>query len=673
MRSVQFTGRKPLSETGRLLTEVSMGRRAADRVITGGRLVNVHTREILDADIAIAAGRVACFGDVAHCTGPGTELTEAAGAFLVPGLIDTHVHVESTLVTVGPFADAALRAGTTTVLIENHDMANVFGAEGVRWMLEESRDLLLKVLLAVPACVPPMPGLEDSGAWLEPADVEALLAEPGVGALGEMMNMRDIIGGDDRMHAMVAAALRQGMIATGHWSLSGWNDQRLHAYAACGVDSCHESVTPEDALAKLRAGMWVQFREGSAFHDMAALAPLLVAGEVDPRHVMFITDDVDPDFLLTHGHLDNAVRVAIAHGVDPVTAIQAATVTPAEYLGLRRDVGSIAPGRFADILFVADLNDFRPFRVLVDGTDLPGPAAGGRGADGAVIISPAIGALGADNAAITESDADDPGAGAGTAVGRDAARRPAEYPAVARLSVRVPADLGQADLRIAAPGDRAQVRAIGMVDRVVPTEHLIIEVPVRHGEVTADPAADLAKIALVNRHLGHHQSGQDSYQSAHGQVQSGRGHHQSGHGEPASAKQVALGFVRGLGLTGGAIAQSTARDTHHLLLVGMDDDDMITAARAVESCGGGIAVVRDGELLARLALPIAGLLSEGTVEQAAAGLRSVVRALEELGCAIEQPTTMLAMLAVSAIPELRIGNRGLIDSRAYRLVSPVVD
>jgi adenine deaminase len=620
LRQVRFTGRKPLSETGRLLTEVSMGRRPADRVITGGKLVNVHTREILDADVAIADGRVACFGDVAHCVGPDTEVTDAAGAFLVPGLVDTHVHVESTLVTVRPFADAALRAGTTTVLIENHDMANVFGAEGIRWMLEESRDLLLKVLLAVPACVPPLPGLEDSGAWLDPGDVEKLLDQPGVGALGEMMNMRGITDGDDRMHAMISAALRRGLIATGHWSLSGWNDHRLHAYAACGVDSCHESISAADALAKLRAGMWVQFREGSAFHDMAALAPLLTSGEIDPRHVMFITDDVAPDFLLEQGHLDNAVRVAVAHGVDPVLAIQAATVAPAEYLGLRHDIGSIAPGRFADILFVTDLRDFRPHRVLVDGTDIDRTSVDGTGS------SP-----------------------------RENPRY--EYPPAARLSVRIPGDLSAADLRIPAPGDRVRVRAIGMVDRVVPTEHVIVETAVRHGEVTADVACDLAKVALVNRHGGAANSAANKAANS---------------AANSAGKQVALGFVRGLGLTGGAIAQSTARDTHHLLAVGMNDADMITAARAVVDDGGGIAVVAAGQVLARLPLPIAGLLSDGTVEEAAAGLRSVVRALAELGCAIEQPTTMLAMLAVSAIPELRIGNRGLIDSRDYRLVPPVV-
>jgi adenine deaminase len=299
---------------------------------------------------------------------------------------------------------------------------------------------------------------------------------------------------------------------------------------------------------------------------------------------MFITDDVAPDFLLEQGHLDNAVRVAVAHGVDPVLAIQAATVAPAEYLGLRHDIGSIAPGRFADILFVNDLRDFRAHRVLVDGGDIDSAAIGG------------------------------------------AAVRPRyEYPPAARLSVRVPADLSESDLRIPAPGDRARVRVIGMVDRVVPTEHLIIETTVLDGEVTADVSIDLAKVALVNRHGGAANSASSK-----------------------AGKQVALGFVRGLGLTGGAIAQSTARDTHHLLAVGMNDSDMITAARAVIDDGGGI------------------------VEEAAAGLRSVVRALAGLGCAIEQPTTMLAMLAVSAIPELRIGNRGLIDSRDYRLVPPVV-
>jgi len=597
-RQIRFTGRQPLWQVGRVLTEVCMGRRFADRIVRGGRLVNVHTREILSADVAISNGRVACVGDVAGTLGPDTEVLDAAGAYLVPGLVDAHVHVESTLVTVRPFAKAVLRAGTTTVLIENHDTANVLGADGIRWMLKESSGLPLKVLLAVPSCVPPLPALEDSGARLTPHDVESLLDEAGVAGLGEVMNMQAVLDGDPDLHAVIAAALQRGMVATGHWSLSGWNDHRLQAYAACGVDSCHESLNPTDAVAKLRAGMWVQFREGSAFHDMAALAPLLASSEVDTRHVMFITDDVAPDFLLEEGHLDNAVRVAVAHGVDPLTAIQAATLAPAEYLGLRHDIGSIAPGRFADILFVEDLHDLRPHRVLADGADV----------------------------AMAGDEESDPSRYA--------------YPPAARQSVVIPQDLSVADFRISAPGPRVTVRAIGMVDRVVPTEHLLVETFVDDGQVPASIDLDLAKVALVNRYGG--------------------------------PKQVALGFVHGLALAGGAIAQSTARDTHHLLVVGMNDADMMAAVRVVGSMGGGMAVVRDGEVLAQLSLPIAGLVSEASVEHMADELRHVVKAIRELGCVLEQPTTMLAMLAVSAIPELRIGNRGLIDARDYRIVEAVV-
>src|SRR5919201_33876 len=206
--------RKPLADVTRSLTAVCMGREPADLVVTGGRLVNVHTREVLDgADVAIGHGRVAMFGDVSHTRGPETEVVDAAGAYLVPGLVDTHLHVESVMLTVTRFAEAVLPHGTTAAFIDNHEMANVFGLEGMRWMLEEGRDLPLKVFLAVPSCVPALPGFEDAGA-----------------------------------------ALGRGKPATGHWSLTGWRDNRLQAYAAAGVDSCPETTTREDALAKLRTG-----------------------------------------------------------------------------------------------------------------------------------------------------------------------------------------------------------------------------------------------------------------------------------------------------------------------------------------------------------------------------------------------------------------------------------
>src|SRR6476659_4927946 len=315
--------RRPLSEVTRELSAVCMGRRPADLVIRNGRLVDVHTREVLDGmEGAVAEGRVAMFGDCGHTVGAETETIDAEGAYLVPGLIDTHLHIESVMVTVTRFAEAVLPRGTTTVFIDNHEMANVFGLEGMRWFLEESHGLPLKVFLAVPSCVPALPGFEDAGAALGPAEIREALGWEGVAGLGEMMNMPGVLEGDEAIHAEIAATLEAGKPVTGHWSLAGVRDHRLQAYIAAGVDSCHETTTREDALAKLRAGMWVQFREGSTFRDVEALAAVLTEDGVDPRHCLLVTDDVLPDTVATDGHMDRAVRRAVEAGVDPLVAIQ---------------------------------------------------------------------------------------------------------------------------------------------------------------------------------------------------------------------------------------------------------------------------------------------------------------------------------------------------------------
>jgi adenine deaminase len=448
-------GRPSLSAVSRTLSDVCMGRQPADLVVTGGRLVNVHTREVLEGvEVAIKTGRVAMFGDCAHTRGPSTRLLDADGAFLVPGLIDTHLHVESAMVTVGRFADAVLPHGTTTVLIDNHEMANVLGLEGIRWMLDEGSALRLKVLLAVPSCVPALPGFEDAGATITPDDVREALGWEGVAALGEMMNMPGVIQSDASTHEMIGAVLDARRPVTGHWSLHGWDDHRLHAYAAAGVDSDHETVLRSDALAKLRAGMWVQLREGSAWHDVEKLAPVLLQDGVDSRHALLVTDDMHPETLATVGHLNHAVRTAIRAGLDPLLAIQMATVNSAEYMGYRHDVGSIAPGRCADVLLVEDLAELRPHVVLADGEAIGGEA-------------PAY-----------------------------------EYPARARDTVRLSRAPTVADLRVAVAGATARVRAIGMVPGELATEHRVVEARVMDGEVRADPALDLAKAASIERHGG---------------------------------------------------------------------------------------------------------------------------------------------------------------------------
>ncbi|HZO61812.1 MAG TPA: adenine deaminase [Gaiellaceae bacterium] len=446
--------RRPLSELTRELTAVCMGREPADTVIRGGRLVNVHTREVLDGvDVAIAHGRVAMVGDVAHTVGSATETIDADDAFLVPGLIDTHLHVESVMVTVTRFAEAVVPHGTTTAFIDNHEMANVFGLEGMRWMLEEGRGLPLKVFLAVPSCVPALPGFEDAGAELGPDEIREALDWEGVAGLGEMMNMPGVIAGDESVHAEIAAALERGKPVTGHWSLAGVRDHRLQAYIAAGVDSCHETTSREDALAKLRSGMWVQFREGSTFRDVEALAAVITEDGVDPRHCLLVTDDVLPDTIESDGHMDRVVRRAIESGIDPLVAIQMATVNGAEYFGMRHDLGSIAPGRLADILFVEDLRDFRPHRVLADGREL--------------------GEL-----------------------------PPFSYPQEAYRSIRLGRLLGEADLKIPAEGASVRVRAVGVESGRVTTEHLFADLPVVDGAVRASADADVAKLASIERHGG---------------------------------------------------------------------------------------------------------------------------------------------------------------------------
>jgi adenine deaminase len=585
--------RKPLWEVTRSLTAVCMGREPADLLITGGRLVNVHTREVLDGvEVAVRHGRVAMFGDAAHTLGRDTEVIDAEGAYLVPGLIDTHTHIESVMVTVTRFAEAVLPRGTTAVFIDNHEMANVLGLDGIRWMLEEGRALPLKVFLAVPSCVPALPGFEDSGAVFGPQEIGTALEWPGAAGLGEMMNMPAVLAGDPGIHAELAETLERRLPVTGHWSLAGRRDHRLHAYLAAGVDSDHETTTREDALAKLRAGMWVQFREGSTFRDVDALVPVLTEDGVDSRHCLLVTDDVHPETIASDGHMDRVVRHAIAAGLDPLVAIQMATVSPAEYMGVRHDLGSIAPGRLADVLFVEDLHELRPHRVLADGRDVGGEL-------------PAF-----------------------------------DYPAEAYSSIRVARPLTAADLRIEASGDRVEVRAIGIADGTVTTEHLVVEAPVVDGEVAASAELDLAKLASIERHGG-----------------------------PGT---IGLGFVKGLGLERGAVGSSVAHDSHNLLVGGMSDADMVFAFEQLRASGGGLVAVAEGEVLALVDLPIAGLMSERPVAEVARRLHELGEAYKALGCGLEWPYMLFSFLSLGVIPALRLTNRGLVDALTFELVEPIV-
>ncbi|MBD0290982.1 MAG: adenine deaminase [Thermoleophilia bacterium] len=568
-----------------------MGREPADLLIRGGRLVNVHTREVEDGvDVAVRHGRIAMVGPADHTRGPATEVLDAEGAYLVPGLVDTHLHVESVMVTVTRFAEGVLPHGTTTVFIDNHEMANVFGLEGMRWFLDEAQGLPLKVFLAVPSCVPALPGFEDAGAVLGVDEIRTALAWPGAAGLGEMMNMPGVLAGDGTVHGEIAATLEAGKQVTGHWSLSGVRDHRLQAYIAAGVDSDHETRTKEDALAKLRAGMWVQFRDGSTFREVPELARVVTEEGIDPRHCLLVTDDVHPETIVAEGHLNRAVRTAVGAGIEPLVAIQMATLNAAEYFGMRHDLGSIAPGRLADVLFVEDLRELRPHRVLADGRE--------------------VGEL-----------------------------EPFAYPAHAYESVRLARPLTGDDLRIEASGERARVRAIGLRNQTVTTEHLILDVPVVDGAVHASAELDLAKAASIERHGG--------------------------------SGSIGLGFVHGLGLRRGAVASTVAHDNHNLLVVGMTDEDMLFAVGRIREAGGGMIAVADREVLSLLALPIAGLVSDRPIPELAERARELEHGYRELGSTLESPYMLVSFLSLAVIPALRLTNRGLVDGVEFALVPPV--
>jgi adenine deaminase len=592
--------RKPLWEMTKLLANTAMGREEADLLIRGGSLVNVHTAEILQGvDVAVKGGRVALVGQAEHTIGAGTQILDASGYHLLPGLMEGHVHIESSMITPSQFARAVLPHGTTTVFIDNHELANVLGVEGIKQMMEECQGLPLKVFLAMPSCVPALPGFEDAGASIGPADVEEAMDWEYVAGLGEMMNMPGVLNGDEAVHAILRATLEAGKVVTGHYSIPE-TERGLQAFIASGISSCHESTRKEDALAKLRLGMYVMLREGSAWHDLKATIRAITETGVDSRHAMMITDDTHPDTLVNVGHMNHVVRRAIEEGLDPVRAIQMATINVGEYFHLGHDLGGISPGKCADIIFVEDLKEMRVDKVLVDG------------------------------AVVAEE-------------GRMLVEWPRfDYPASARESVRLLAPLSAADFSVGARSGAwsVTVRVMEVSEGEVVTKHLQVERPVVDGLVSASVEDDLAKVASVERHSG--------------------------------IAQIGLGFVRGFHLKAGAVASTIAHDSHNLLIVGTNDADMAFAGNTLAKAGGGMVAVRDGAVLALVPLPIAGLMSQEPVEVVNEQVQSLAGAWRELGCDLESPFMTMSILALPVIPELRITNRGLVDTVEFSLVDLVV-
>jgi adenine deaminase len=562
---------------------VARGDTPADLLIRGGRFLSVFTGELLEADVAIAGSHIAGVGRYLN----GLETVEGSGQILLPGFIDGHMHIESTKLSPDQFARAALPWGTTTVVLDPHEIANVFGLDGVRALLTAARDVPLDFYVMVSSCVPASP-FESSGATVGPDDIERFLAEePRALGVAEMMDFPGVVSGTEDALAKLAAAGRAGdRHIDGH--APGLTGRALSAYLAAGVRSDHECTTYEEALEKRRLGMWVMIREGSAARNLEALVPLAL--EFGPGNCLLCTDDREPDQLLHEGHINDVIRKAVSLGCSPADAVIMGTLNAARYHRLQ-DRGAVAPGYVADLVAVEDLSSFRPTRVW----------KGGRlvAEDGAAVDIPH-----------------------------------ARFPDWMRDSVRVPA-LSTTDFRMNIGSDNSRVRVIGVEPGQIVTRALVAEAARTDGEAVADPARDLAKVAVVERHR-----------------KTGR---------------IGLGFVRGFGLQRGALASTHAHDAHNVVVVGADDADMAFAVNRLREIGGGQVAVAGGRVLGEVACPIGGLLSDRTVEEVAEAVEHLEKSAGELGTTLPSPFMAMSFLALSVIPELKITDRGLVDTLRFEL------
>lgn len=555
---------------------VAKGEVPADLVITGARVANVFTGEWLRQEVALADGVVAGLGE--GYAGPRLDLR---GSYLLPGLIDGHLHLESSLLTPRELARALLPCGTTAVVADPHEIANVWGTAGVEYLLAASDGLPLDFFFMLPSCVPASP-LETPGARVEAADLAPFRRHPRVLGLGEVMNFPGVLAGDAGLFDKLA--LFPAGPVDGH--APGLSGKGLQAYRLAGIASDHESTSPEEAREKLRLGFYLMAREGSLAKNLAALLP-----GVPPaawRRVMVVTDDCHP-LDLEEGHLNRRLARLVGLGLDPLLAVSLVTLNPAEYFRLR-DRGAIAPGFRADLVAVEDLKDFRVQLVIKEGRPV------------------------AEDGVLTGE-----------------LPKPAPVPPARGFQVQ-----GLSREALSPPVAGEVVKVIGLIPGQLLTEKLVLSTPAREGRLVADPSRDLLKLAVIERHHG--------------------------------TGNLGLGMVRGFGLRTGALASSVAHDSHHLVVAGVTEEDMVLAADAVIRHGGGLAVAAGGRVLAELPLPIAGLLSPAPLPEVAAALRRLHKVYHELGGTLSDPFMALSFLALPVIPALKLTDRGLVEVNRFQVV-----
>lgn len=557
--------------------KIAKGEMKADLVIKNAKVVNVLSEEIYEADIAIA-------GDVIVGVGSdysGEEEIDVNGAYVSPSFIDGHVHLESSMLMPAEFAKMVVPSGTTTVVADPHEISNVMGLQGISFMREASKNLPLDVYMTLPSCVPAT-SLETSGVDLNSYDLALLIDAPWVLGIAEMMNFPGVVNYDAGVLSKIKLGIDKHKRVDGHAPhLSG---KDLNAYVAAGVRSDHECTTPEEAIEKLRLGMYLMVREATGARDLEPLIPVLK--ELNTRKCMFVTDDRHPKHLARH--ISRMVKKAVSHGVDPIKAIQMASLNTAEYFNLT-NLGAIAPGYKADMAVFEDLKNFEPVMVFKNGR----LAA----KDGKMVID-------------TDSI----------------------KPPVLRGSVNIKY-LYHEDLKIKAKTDT--VKTVNVIPKQLITGVSAEKIKIENGYAIADTENDVLKIAVIERHK--------------------------------ATGNIGLGFVKGFGLKSGAIASTVAHDSHNMIVIGTNDEDMYYAAVELVKSQGGKIIVENGKTLAHLKLPIAGLMSDRPAEEVQAKITELDKAAKQIGCAIDEPFMSMAFLSLSVIPELKITDKGLIDVNKFEV------
>ncbi len=556
--------------------QAARGEIEADLVIAGGLVGNVYTGEWLPQDIALYDGVIVGLGDY-----PGPRL-EMPGRYLVPGFIDGHMHLESSMLTPQELARALVPLGTTTIVTDPHEIANVWGTKGLDYLLAASQGLPLDIFFMLPSCVPAS-SLGTSGALLEAAQLLPYCRHPRVLGLAEVMNYPGAVAGDPKIIEKIAL-FPQGPV-DGHAPLLA--GKALNAYRLTGIGSDHECTELAEAQEKLRLGFTLMIREGSLARNLAELLPAVTPATL--RRALLVTDDCHPEDLLARGHLDHLLRLAASQGLDSLAAITMVTLNPAEYFAIK-DRGALAPGLTADLVALQDLRQFRAEKVWKQG----------RLVAEAGCLLPEV----------------------------ELPQHPAP---------RAPLQVAPLDPRTLSPpvtGDL--VKVIGIIPGQLLTEKLVLPPPVRDGRLGTDVERDLLKLAVVERH--HH---------------SGR---------------LGVGLARGFGLKRGALASTVAHDSHNLMLLGVDEEDMITAARHLVNLGGGLAVVARGRVLADLPLEVAGLLSTAPLAEVAQAHSRLREAYRTLGGVLGDPFMTLAFLSLEVIPALKLTDLGLVDVNQFRVV-----